>query len=209
MLKKIPLFLVVILLSGCFGPVKTPEIGRYEINTVPENVPHATRHAATIMVIKPTAKSVYHTTAMIYSVKPFETSTYAVNEWSRTPPDMLQPLIVQTLQKTGYFHAVLTPPIMGNYTYSLDTQIYSFLQDYTTVPGVFRLTVHAQIVAVASNRILSAKVFTVIVPIAHESPYEGVLAANAATRIMLQQLAKYTLATVGSRSTKQGNTYVK
>lgn len=190
---KYVIFCGAFLLSGCLSPVQSDTTSTYVINTTPIHIPKKATRSATILVLQPETRPIYNTTQMAYTVKPYQVSYYARNQWAETPSQMIQPLIVQTLQNTHAFHAVVTPPYSGRYTYLLATQILKVQQNFLRCPSVFEVSVQAQLTRAATNQIIATKQFAVSVPIPHRTPYSGVIAANRATAIMLSELADFTL----------------
>lgn len=182
-------------LTSCslFSPVKTDPGSAYLIKAMPCVFPAHKRHRVTLLVTMPETVSAYNTTQMAYSIKPYQIAYFSQNRWAETPGEMLHPLIAQTLQNTHQFRAVVTPPFMGRYDYELDTRIMTLEQDFTHIPTVLRLVVHAQIAKISLNRVTAVRDFCIEVPIHHGSPYNGVLAANRATTILLSELADFTI----------------
>ena len=108
---------------------------------MPTNVPITRTQPISLMVLQPETNPAYNTTQMAYTKKPFEVSYFAENRWIETPGQMLQPIIVQTMQRTHHFRAVITPPFIGSYDYILNTQILEFQQDYTHCIAFFKVRV--------------------------------------------------------------------
>lgn len=185
---------ITLMLSAC-SAVKITPATTYMISAIPYNV--VQRHAGTdtMMVLRPETIPAYDTMQMAYSKCPFQISYYAKNQWAETPSQMLQPLIVKALQCTHHYHAVVTPPYVGSYEYSLNTQIIELLQDYSSpCHPRLRLKVRAQIVGIVDSEVIATKEFCIVVPMRCCSPYGGVLAANIATEMFLEQLARFCVA---------------
>lgn len=202
-MKLINIFFTILLLmilSGCnfLKPVKTPVISVYELSSIPRPAQKRNSNDITILVSRPTSKSVYNTTKMIYSTRPHQLEYYAVTQWAKMPSKMLEPLVARTLQRTHYFHAVVTPPFVGGYQYVLNTKIVNFQQDFTRKRGVFLLCVQAEIIDALKNKVIASKVISKREPIYKNTPYSGVLAANRATRKMLASLAYFTVYTLSN-----------
>lgn len=192
-MKKILSIVVVIMfaLTGCSAVKVTPPC-TYLIDRMPVYVPVKHDDTNTIMVMQPEVVPAYDTAQMAYSRCPFQVAYYVKSQWAETPPQMLQPLMVKALQCTHHYHAVVTPPFVGNYDYSLKTQIIELNQDYTSpCHPILRMKVHAQIIAMNTNDVVATKDFCINVPMRCMSPYGGVLAANIATEMFLQQLARF------------------
>lgn len=183
------------LLTSCslFSPLPADSNSTYVLNTLPSYIPKREQHASTILVMPPDTQPVYNTTQMAYTIKPYQIAYFGRNQWAETPSQMLLPLIVQSLQNTRYFHAVVTPPYAGRYQYLLTTQILKLQQNYVKFPHVVELVVRAQLTRTATNQVVAIKQFTVSVPIKCRTPYSGVSAANQATAKILADLTNFTL----------------
>lgn len=178
-------------LSSCFSPVKISSKA-YVIKAIPAVAIHRTR-PVTILVMTPDSTPAYNTTQMSYSVKPYQISYYAVNRWAETPPQMLQELIVKTLQKTNYFHAVVTPPFVAQYDYTLMTYIVRLDQNYTVTPPMTEFAVDTQITRASTGRVIASKQFLIREPIWQCTPYGNVLATNRATERLLRGIAAFSM----------------
>ena len=190
-----------VILSGCslLSPVKSEPENTYVLTSIPAYTVARRTHPITLLVMPPDTNPAYNTTQMAYTVKPYQIAYFAQNRWAETPSQMLQPLMVQTLQNTRYFHAVVTPPYAGRYQYMLSTHILKLQQDYTRRPAVLQLTLRAQLSRVTTNQIMATKQFSVVEPLWQKSPYGGVIAANRATATMLKHLSDFCLENVARR----------
>ncbi len=182
-------FLLTLTLSGCFSSVKMEPPTTYLLTELPEKVVNSHQHSINVLVAPPETVAVYNTTEMAYSLRPYQIAYFGKNRWAETPSQMLQPLIVQTLQNTHHFHAVVTPPIAGHYDYILRTQLFEFTQDFTHNPAMMRIILRAQFINATSNRVVATKLISVEEPLLTNTPYSGVYAANRATVRLLKQLA--------------------
>ena len=186
--------LAVLLLAGCslLLPPR-PEPAKAVLSEVPDDVPHGRRHAANLLVLLPEASPAYDTTRMAYSVKRYEVAYFRDHEWAGTPPRMVQPLLVWTLQRTGFFRAILSPPETADIGYSLRTSILDLVQDYTVTPPVLRLSLRFQLLG-ASGRPIAGREIKVQEAMREATPYAGVIAANDALAKVLRVAARFVLA---------------
>lgn len=195
LIGKILAALSVMMLSGCslLSPVKSDNQTTYVLNSLPCNLATYRAHATTLMVMQPEISQAYNTTEMAYSIKPYQIAYFSQNRWAETPAQMFYPLLVQTLQNTHFFHAVVTAPYTGNYDYILTTQILQLLQDFSWCPARVQFTVRVQLSKVATGKVIATKQFTVLQPFRNRFPYAGVFAANHATAKMLQEITQFSL----------------
>lgn len=186
------LFAVIFSLNGCslFSPVSAKPPTAYEL----ENIPHVAKkkkHPVSILVLLPDEVSTYNTTSMAYSLRPYEVAYYTQSNWAETPAQMLLPLLVQTLQNTNHFQAVVTPPFGGHYDYLLTTQIIKLEQDFTHQPARVVFDVRVQLNRVALNRAVATKEFHIRQRMFRNDAYSGVVAANIATESLLRKIADF------------------
>lgn len=188
-------FIFSTCLMGCslFGAVKTPKISTYLLNSIPcpPTIKPPTR-PITLMVATPQASAVYNTTQMAYTKECYELAYFAKNAWADTPPNMLQVLMVQTLQNTRHFKAVLSSGSTVTPDYVINTELLEIQQDFTHFPTIVRIRAHVQIVNAGTNTIVAHKQFAVC-ECADGSPCGGVIAANQATRKLLRQIEGFVL----------------
>lgn len=193
--KFLSFILFIFFLTSCsfLGPIKRDTVQTYELNSVPYNIPKKSKRPIAILVMQPDTVAAFDTSQMAYQVLSYQVAFFAQNKWIERPGIMLQPLIVQALQKTGHFRAVVVPPTMGRYDYILTTQILQLQQDYRFRPGLLRFRVRVQLINFRTNSIMSTYEFKYVKPIVPASPYNGVLAANQATRQLLKDIARFCL----------------
>lgn len=182
-------------LTGCSAfavDVKGPT--QYSLTQTPDG--HTAQHQGSriLLVMAPEAAPYYKTTQMAYELKPHQVSYYTRNAWAEPPAQMLQPLLVKTLQNTNHYRAVVTPPVTGNYDYMLMTQILTLRANLESCSGVYQVTLRAQIIRTASNKAIATKDITVYEPITCKNNfYSNVLAANRAVAKALAQVSSFTL----------------
>jgi cholesterol transport system auxiliary component len=187
------IFTSTLMLTSCFSPVKTNPPNKYFLDKPANYVPNKKMRPITLLISLPDTRPAFNTTQMAYSIRPYEISYYAQNQWAEAPVDMFQVLLVQALQQTHHFKAVITPPYTAHYDYVLNTQILDFLQDFTHGAPHFVMTVRVQIYKTSTNQVIGTRQFTVAQPMLRASPYAGVIAANCAASIMLEKIAAFSL----------------
>src|SRR5579863_6715718 len=109
-MKFVILLFVALTLSSCslFSPVNLSKDSTYMLNAAPQLSHKKRMHSITLLVLTPETRPAYNTTQMAYSIKPYQVGYFSQNQWAETPSQMIQPLMVQTLQSAHYFHAVVT-----------------------------------------------------------------------------------------------------
>lgn len=191
--KVTSFILSLLLLSNCsfLSPIKTIPTDTFEINSIP-SVPVKDSYRETSLTVMPVEATVaYNTSQMAYTLRPYQISYFAKNRWIAPPANMIQPLLVRTLQKTHYFHSVFAAEISGQSDYALYVQILKLQQDFTMPMSVVRLEVRAQLMKVADQRIIATKQFSIVEEAPQNDPYGGVIAANHAVARALKQIAVF------------------
>jgi cholesterol transport system auxiliary component len=183
------------LLAGCgvLAAPPEPQVTSFLLEQMPADLPHAARRALALQVFTPDARPAYDTTQMAYTQQPHQVAYFARNQWADTPPQMLQPLLVRTLEGTGAFAAVLAPPAAGGAALGLRTEIVDLVQDFTQEPPVLRLSLRAQLSDQVADRALASREWTLAEPMQQKGPRAGVLAANEALARVLRELAAFVL----------------
>lgn len=193
-LKLFFVLLSGLLMTGCtlFSPVKNQQQNTYIINSIPGCVPKAPLSPLTLLVTPPQTTQPYNTNQIAYSTCPFTLSYFAKNFWVDTPPQMLLPLIVQSMQETCHFHAVVIPPFAGGYDLVLNTQLLQLKQDFSCHPSRVHLMLRAQFID-ATGHVIATRQFCITAVAPCDDPYGGVVAANKAVASLLAQLTRFAL----------------
>lgn len=143
------------------------------------------------MVTLPSAAPGFDSTRMVYLRQPQALQAYAFAEWVDTPARLLLPLLVQALQNTGAFRAVLQAPSSATGALRLETELLRLQHDLTQSPSEVRLTLRAVLLDTATRQPLATREFDARVPALSDSPAGCVAAAATATRQVLAELATY------------------
>ena len=192
--RSITIFALASALAGCaLTPVPEVPVTSALLDQLPAQVPRRAAGSATLLVFPPEARPAIDTTQMAYSLRPHHIAYYAQNQWAETPAQMLQPLLVRTLEATGAFRAVLTMPYTGAYGVGLRAEIVELVQDFAQEPPQLRLTLRARLSDGSGKRVLATREISVREPMRQGNPQAGVAAANAATARALEQLARFVL----------------
>lgn len=192
-MRKLLLCAVLLMLSGCsvFSPVKVAPMSTYTLSDIPCQLP-SSPGSSTLLVPVPDSSAVYNTTQMAYSCYPYQVAYFARNAWADTPARMLQPLMIQTLQNTHHFHAVLASSL-ANDGYILQTNLLELKQQFAPCGSVILLRVRADLIRVSNNQVVASKQFCITEPAPCCNPYGGVIAANRAICHWLRELTAFVL----------------
>lgn len=145
----------------------------------------------TLTVTTPVAAAGYGGIHIIYQRQAHELEHFALSQWIDTPVQMLTPLIVRTLERSGAFRAVVRGSSSAASELRLDTEIIRLQQEFSVNPSQVRLTIRAVMVDTATRRVIAAREFEASVVSPTEDTAGGVIAANQAVQRVLADLAKF------------------
>lgn len=180
------------LLGGCSSlqPLKSTDLNTYALEA--QLTPASTTTGdLTLLVSTPSARSGYDSARMIYLKKPHEIEYFAQNQWVDNPARMLAPLLVQALESTAKYRAVITARSAATADLRLDTEIIRLQHEFLTLPSQVHITVRAQLLDLRNKTVLATREFDVLEAASSDDPYGGVLATNRAVKTMLQQIAEF------------------
>lgn len=191
-LLRIKIAVLVTLLAGCsvLGPVKTTPVSSYTL-TAGEQTPQPARHGKQVLLIAtPTAASGYQSADMIYTLDRYELKSFAKHRWVAPPADMLQPLLLQSLQNSGCFNAVVAPPFSGSADLVLDTKILTLQQEFSGNTSQVTLALQTTLSDSTTRKVVLNQQLQTSVAASANTPYAGVIAANQATQQLLQEITQ-------------------
>ena len=179
-------------LAGCaaLGLARTEAPSLFALEATFEGVPRRDAGAPAILVAAPVARPGYAGPRMVYVTRAYEVQFFARHEWVAPPAQMLAPLLVEALERTGRFRAVQTSADIVP-ALRLETEIVALQQEFTQQPSQARFALRAQLVDVAKRRVVATEEFEAAEPAPSDDPYGGVVAANSAVTRVLGDLAKW------------------
>ncbi|CZH36988.1 TPA: ABC-type transport auxiliary lipoprotein family protein [Legionella pneumophila] len=179
-LSSVCFILGILTLMSC-SPVKVPVTNEYQLTAYSTKQLTRKPKPITIQVTVPEAVAGYQTEEMLYMKKPFKLEPFVKNAWTSPPADMLFPLLVQSLQSSGYFYAVTSSPYSEEADYRLDTQLLKLEQNFIKKPSVLEFSAKIVLTHISDNQIIGSRIVSLQIPCSQDTPYGGVIAANQAT----------------------------
>lgn len=189
MLKLITTFTFILLLNAC--AIKVTEKTTYTLADTTQVSHQNVNKRITLLVSMPNSNPGYETKHMIYTLKPYELSTFSTHQWAGSPAQMLFPLLIQHIDNTGYLQAIAAPSLSTYKNKLLKTQLLEFHHDFTTHPSSIKMSIRADIIDKANDYIISTQVFSTQMHALSDTPYGGVIAFNQASHRLLDQIAWY------------------
>lgn len=177
--------------GGGSGPVHTYLLGQESRSQSPAPVVTGRKATAVLLVNRPQAQAGFETPRMAYLLRPLEVSYFAASQWADTPARMVTPLLVQALERTGTWRAVVQMPSPVRGDYRLDSEELILAQEFFQQPSRLRLTLRAQLVELKGQGILGTRSFEVLEETVSDDAYGGVIAANRAVTKLLDQVAAW------------------
>ncbi|ASQ45138.1 ABC-type transport auxiliary lipoprotein family protein [Legionella clemsonensis] len=191
MRKYSVIILILVLLSSC--AVKPLVTNQYKLGAFSKKQLTKTPSKHSIFVNMPDAVAGYQGEEMLYTVKAYELTPFVHSAWVDQPAEMLLPLIIQSLQRSGYFHVVASSPGAEVTEYRIDTQLIELHQSFLTKPSTLHFVVKTVLVRVEDNHVIASRIFSYVVPCPADTPYGGVLAANQASQLFTAALTKFVI----------------
>jgi len=156
-----------------------------------------------LIVTAPRAHGGYDTHRIAYMKQEFSLRYYTRSRWADTPARMLAPLTADAMQATGQFQALYTAPGSIAADYRLDTELIRFHQDFTRQPSVLHITMRAKLVDLRGSRVVATQQFDIVEPAATGDSYGGVVAANKAVSLLLDELAQFCVNGIGTAHSRR------
>lgn len=191
--RLFPFLAAFLLVAGCTG-FSAPQATQQNIYVLEaSSAPKVStiKRDLILAVSTPQARPGFDTAQMAYVHKPFEVNYFVTSRWADEPAQMLEPLLMQVLEQTGGFRAVVQAQGVVPAEIRLDTELLRLQQDFTTRPSRVQLTLRAQLIELRGKRVLAVKQFDESEIAASENAYGGVTAANRALQRVLDQLTEF------------------
>ncbi len=193
--RRIAGVLGLALLTGCgslLPPPPAPEkVYVLEATSPSTDARPAAPRAIVLAVSTPRARAGYDTDRMVWVRQAHGLEVFARNRWADTPARMLAPLLVQSLQRSGTFQAIVPASSNVSAHWRLDTEVIRLQHDFSTTPSRVQLNLGVQLVDLATRRVIASAEFEEMEPAASEDPYGGVLAANRALLRLLTRVTAF------------------
>jgi cholesterol transport system auxiliary component len=186
-------FIAAALLGACAAvqPPEADHASTYVLEAMPAAGAPRPKGDLVLEVSMPRARPGFDTPLMAYTQRANALEYFAKNRWADTPARMLAPLIVQALDHSGGFRAVVQAPSLATAELRLDTELVRLQQDFSARPSRVQLALRAQLIDVDGRRVLASTEFEETEVAPSDDPYGGVIAANRALGRLLERLAKF------------------
>jgi cholesterol transport system auxiliary component len=144
-----------------------------------------------LLVSRPTAGADYGSRRMVYTQREFQLSHYAFSQWSDTPQNMLEPLLIHAMEAAQSFEAVVNVShgVLANLR--LDTEIEMIRHEFFSSPSEVRIIIRVQLVDIDERILLATETFEVLERAPTDDAYGGVTAVNTGLARVLGQIVVF------------------
>ncbi|MBH0200692.1 MAG: hypothetical protein HP497_15000, partial [Nitrospira sp.] len=108
-----------------------------------------------------------------------------------TPANMVAPLLAQSLSQSGIWRDVVLLPSLVPGDYRLDIYGFALQHEFLQQPSRVRVTARAQLVDLKQATIVGMQRFETIEAALSENAYGGVVAANRAVAVLLDEIGSW------------------
>lgn len=187
------LFAPVLLLGACTGlsQPQVPSQNIYVLEAQPAIKPVPARRNLVLALTPPRSRPGFDTAQIAYVQQPYELSYFVTARWAAAPARMLEPLLLQALEQTGGFRAVVQAAGAVPADVILDIELIRLQHNFDTRPSRVQLALRAQLIDVRGKRVLAARLFDESEKAGSDDVYGGVSAANRLVQRVLEQLSGF------------------
>ena len=185
---------LALVTSGCIsvrGGSEAAHTYQLSLEGAQREVHAADENSPVVQLSPPQAKPGFETPRMVYLKRPYELEYFAANQWADTPANMVAPLLAQSLSQSGIWRDVVLLPSLVSGDYRLDVYGFALQQEFFQQPSRVRVTARAQLVDLKQATIVGMQRFETIEPAPSENAYGGVVAANRAVAVLLDQIGSW------------------
>ena len=185
---------LVLMLAACSAlPGSQPVLlDRYTLDTPAWPMQEAGPDAPVLLVNRPLARVELDSPRMAYREQDHQLRYFARSRWVDAPGQLLLPGLVEALEASGQFGAVVRVGSAARTGLRLDTELLEFSQDFRTEPSEFHLRLRLQLVDLETRTVLATRIFTTRAVAPERSPRGVAQAANAAWASLLPELVGFT-----------------
>jgi cholesterol transport system auxiliary component len=159
--------------------------------------------SGTLLVSLPREEPGFETTRMAYLPRPNSVKYYANSRWADSPAGMLAPALVEAMEATGCWHAVVRMPSALPADFRLDTEDLVLEQEFFSRPSKVRIALRATLVDLGEPGIRAVRRFEALEDAPSEDAEGGATAAGRAAEKLLGSVAAWANAAARSGATSR------
>ena len=154
--------------------------------------------APALIVSIPRAAPGFDSCQIVYIRRAHTFEYFRQSQWVDTPANMLAPLVIAALERSGGFSAVIQSPTSVVGQLRLDVEIVRLQHEFLMLPSQAHFTLRVHLLDTATRQVIAWREFDAMVAAPSEDPYGSVLAANDAVRSVIKELVLFCRQTVGN-----------
>jgi cholesterol transport system auxiliary component len=152
----------------------------------------SSRLASQVTVSPPQSIRALDTDRILVSAPGGRISYFADSAWSDRLPRLVQSRLVEALQDSGAFRAVLTSQDRVDGDYAIGTEIRAFQIDVDNGSTAATVTIFAKVVDERRGRVIATREFSARVPASKDDPTAGVAALQDGFNQVTGELVRWT-----------------
>ena len=186
-----PLALTVILL-GLLGCTKEPAVKVYSIDVASVDAVQSSPYKnKSIKVVYPQGMKNKISQKMHFSYSSIDRGTYQNSEWSNTMTKLLQGTLIEVLDESRLFKAVLSDTSTAREDYRLESNIFAFEHKVRGEASHSIVSIQFNLISVETGRMARSKRFTYSEPTPTTDAKGYVVATNRALSKLGQDLVTW------------------
>ncbi|MEO5954855.1 MAG: ABC-type transport auxiliary lipoprotein family protein [Nitrospiraceae bacterium] len=153
------------------------------------SIPDVKPKAGILVVNMPVVQPGFDTQRMAYTQRPYEVSYYATHQWADSPARMLTPVLIQALEQTGYWRAIVPMPTAVRGDHRVEIDQLELVQTFLKKPSQVRLALRVQVIKLPEYLVLGTRLFDAVEGASTDDAYGGAVAANRAADRLVREVA--------------------
>lgn len=197
-----PLILLLALLAGCSGrllPHTEAPPAVYLLDAGEQQPARLVSGGPTLAISAVASAAGYDSADMLYVEHAHQLQAFARHRWADSPAHMLEPALLASAEHSGLFAAVSGPDSPARAQLRLDTQLLHLQQVFTADGSRVELALRASLVDTRSGKLIASQVIRVIEQAPQATPYGGVMAANRAAGLLMEEVQRFLRRAVARR----------
>lgn len=191
--------ILMILLAGCLGPINTPDMTTYTLENIVKPQGQRPKTQRILLVTMPQAAAGFDSRRIAYVERPGVLAYYSKHQWIAPLPQLLLPLMVQSVENTGVFLAVVGSPYTGLSDYQLDSQLQYLVQrfDKQQHRSTIDAALSVRLLSRQGSRVVASKTLLVSLPVKGKDNYAAFTVTRQVVNQLLVKLNRFVIDTVG------------
>lgn len=144
-----------------------------------------------VLLVSPVQSVGFDSRSMAYAMRPYERTYYAFSQWADTPGRMIEPLLIQAMESSGLFAAVIDVASTVVADYRLEVDLLVLQHEFQTTPSRGRIAMRAQLTDLVDNRVVATRIFEETAQAPTENPYGGAVALNIGLENILTDMVAW------------------